>query len=358
MLAAVATAAASGCAAPVAASRPPPVVFSQTLAGVRFRVRKESSAPEQEVAAALELELARAGLVVVTDDRLEADAEVKVRVESQELGPLGRGRVGVRVERGGTLIDGMWTSQEFFRSDRFAERVARQLAEWMARSPRVAWLNASPPPAAAAAVPHEDASSLAVEAEPAPQPAEPTVRKSGHFGWGFGLELQLGWNPVVTPGGSPEGFLFALAAQVDLGPRAALRLPLSIVVAASGENDYSELALTPTYIYRFRYRTHQELVPYAGLGVKLAFVDASRPLLGRPLNGMRTPDSCDRQTSVQRDCSFAISPAPTVGIEFSPSRLFTLDVAFSYSFSHLTSSEGAVSWVHLFAVSVGPRLSL
>jgi len=33
-------------------------------------------------------------------------------------------------------------------------------------------------------------------------------------------------------------------------------------------------------------------------------------------------------------------------------------MAASYSFAHLTSSTGIVSWVHVLTIFVGPRLTL
>jgi hypothetical protein len=45
------------------------------------------------------------------------------------------------------------------------------------------------------------------------------------------------------------------------------------------------------------------------------------------------------------------------GVESSANRLFALDIAGAYSFAHLTSSAGLVSWIHVVSVYVGPRLS-
>jgi len=151
-----------------------------------------------------------------------------------------------------------------------------------------------------------------------------------------------------------------LGLQIDMGPRAAFRLPITFVGADSGDNQFVEIAFVPSYIYRFRHEADQTLVPYLGLGVKLGFVDAGRSLLGRPLTGMRSPDSCStrRTTSTDRDCAFTVSPEPTAGLEWHANRLFALDLAASYSFAHLTSSEGLVSWVHVLSIYVGPRLSL
>jgi len=323
---------------------------------MRFRVRKAPSPLEQEVASALEVELARAGIVVLTDDSVASDADVEVRLDLRQVGPIIEGRAGVRVTHGGTLIDGMWTSVDVYRSDRFGELVARRLAEWLPTSPRVAWLNSAPPPAAQASLPPVDNSAAHDEEPSAPPP--PALGRSGRFGLGIGLELQLGWARVFAPCGYPDGVHLALGVQADMGPRAAFRLPLSVVATGSGDSTLSEVSLVPAFIYRFRSRANQTVVPYAGLGMKLIFVDASRSLLGRPDTGVKTPDSCGRyNTSTIRDCGVAISPEPTAGIEWHSSRWFALDVAASYSFAHLTSSAGVVSWIHVLSIYVGPRLT-
>ncbi|HXU07161.1 MAG TPA: hypothetical protein VN903_39680 [Polyangia bacterium] len=358
LVAALVAGAASGCAAPAAVNRPAPVTMPQGLVGMRFRVRKAASPLEQEVASALAVELARAGIVVLTDDALASDADVKVQLDLRQVGPIIEGRAGVLVEHGGTLLDGMWTSVDVYRSDHFAELVARRLAEWFPTSPRVAWLNAAPPPAAQASLP--PVSDLAVDEAPsAPtMPRPPTLGRSGRFGLGLGLELQLGWAQVFAPGGSPDGVHLALGVQADLGPRAAFRLPLSVQAAGSGNSALSEVSLVPAFIYRFRNRANQTVVPYVGLGMKLIFVEAGRPLLGRPDTGVKSPDSCGRyHNSTIRDCGFAISPEPTAGIEWHSNRWFALDAAAAYSFAHLTSSTGLVSWIHVLSIYVGPRLT-
>jgi hypothetical protein len=152
----------------------------------------------------------------------------------------------------------------------------------------------------------------------------------------------------------------ALAAQVDVGPRSACRLPLQVVAASSGENGFAEAAFTPTYVYRFRHENDQ-IVPYVGLGAKLAFVEGGRTLLGRPVTGVATTDSCSRRHSLggstTTDCSFAISPEPVAGVEWHANRLLALDISASYSFARLTSSDGLVSWINLLSIFVAPRLS-
>jgi hypothetical protein len=374
------------------------------MAGLRVRVRRDPAPLDQEVAAALEAELARAGIAVAIDDRVPTDADVKVSLDLHSAGPVVEGVATASVERGGTLIDRVSTARDVYRRDRFPSLVARQLAEALAKSSRVAALAggpvqpsapapaaptaastgaqsvppAVPPPAAAppptaapsppgaAAAPPPPAAPAAI---PAPQPlpivAPPTppgpapLGRSGRFGWGVGVELQIGAAQIFAPGSSPQGFHLALGVQADMGPRAAFRLPLVIVGASGGATEFAEGSFVPTYIYRFRSDNDQMIVPYVGLGLKLAFIVAGRQLLGRPNDMVITSDSCQRRFSADqiKDCGFAISPEPTAGFEWHANRLFALDVAAAYSFAHLTSVAGLVSWIHVISIYVGPRLS-
>jgi hypothetical protein len=373
---------AAGCAGPGGERKTEPAGISQGLVGVRLRVRRDPGALDQEVGAALETELARAGVAILTDERFPRDADVILALDLRSVGPVVEGIATASVERDGVLIDRVSTALDVYRRDHFPGLVARELAEALARSPRVAGLSgrgfiaAAPPPTAASppqappagpiSAPQPQPPPVTISAPPqpmatqAPIPSGPApLGRSGRFGAGVGLELQLGWAQVVATGGSPAGVHLALALQIDMGPRAAFRLPLSLVAAGSGENEFAEIAFTPTFVYRFRYETEQTFVPYVGLGVALEFVDAGRGALGRPVTGMRSPDSCSSRstTSTVRDCAFAISPAPIAGVEWHANRLFALDLAASYSFAHLTSSTGLVSWIHLLSVFVGPRVS-
>jgi hypothetical protein len=46
-----------------------------------------------------------------------------------------------------------------------------------------------------------------------------------------------------------------------------------------------------------------------------------------------------------------------LGIEWHTNRVFSLDAAAAYSFAHLTSDAGLVSWVHVLQITLGPRVS-
>ena len=364
LVAVFALAAASACAGPAGERRTEPVGISPALVGVRVRVRRSPAELDQEVGAALETELARAGFAVLTDDRAPRDADVGVTLDLRDAGPVIEGIATAAVERDGVLIDRVSSALDVYRRDRFAGLVARQLAEALARSPRVVALGGGAPPPAgapapdAAPAPAAPPQTLATSTAVAPSRA---LGRSGRFGVGFSLELQIGVAQVFAPGGSPTGVWLGLAAQVDMGPHAAFRLPLQVVAAGSGENGFAEVAFTPTYVYRFRHENEQTIVPYVGVGVKLAFVEGGRTLLGRPLTGMASPDACSRRHSLggstTTDCSFALSPEPVAGIEWHATRLFALDIAASYSFARLTSSGSGVAWINLLSIFVAPRLS-
>jgi len=357
----------AGCAGPGAERNGGPVGISQGLLGVRVRVRRGPGALDQEVGAALETELARAGFAVLTDDRAADEVDLSVSLDLRSVGPVVEGIATASVERGGVLVDRVSTALDVYRSDRFAALVARELTEALARSPRVAALGSGAVrPVVAAAPPDPVPPPPPPQATPAPPtmvaPPVEVLGRSGRFGVGFSLELQTGVAQVFAPGGSPTGVWLALAAQVDMGPHAAFRLPLQIAAASSGEHGFAEAAFTPTYVYRFRRENDQTIVPYVGLGLKLAFVEGGRTLLGRPLTGTASPDSCSRRHStggsVTTDCGFAVSPEPVAGIEWHANRLFALDIAASYSFARLTSSSGGTaSWINLLAIFVAPRLS-
>jgi hypothetical protein len=197
-----------------------------------------------------------------------------------------------------------------------------------------------------------------------PAHATELLGKSGRFGLGLSLEAELGWAQVFASSSSLAGATAALALQFDLGPHAAFRLPLSFVFAGSGNDEFGQLALAPTFIYRFRSQQDQELVPYLGLALRVGSILAGRHFLGRPVTGVAGPDSCPDSkehprgaTAAIPDCSFFVSPEPVVGLEWHTSRIFSLDIAASYSFAHFSSSEGLARWVSLLQVYLGPRVS-
>jgi len=400
------------CAGPEGEAKPAVVgPLAPELAGMVVRIHPEGSKLGHEVGLALGTELARAGVVVVSDDRRPSSADLRLFLDLRTLGVAVEGVTSLSVESDGVLVDRFTTSLDLFRRDTYAAAVAHQLVDAFAASPRIRALAAgwhgagasetpqAMPDAASTIVdvpPLPDAGAVATETAipavaptapttspiaPSPSPASPpgaalatppptaaqapeSLGKSGRFGLGLSLEAELGWAQVFATHSSLAGATAALALQFDLGPRAAFRLPLSLVFAGSGNDEFGQLAFAPTFLYRFRSHPEQEFVPYLGLGLRVGAGLGGRHLLGRPVTGVAGSDSCPDSKEHPRsanapipDCSFLVSPEPVVGLEWHTSRLFSIDIAASYSFAHFSSSEGLARWVSLLQIYLGPRVS-
>jgi hypothetical protein len=113
---------------------------------------------------------------------------------------------------------------------------------------------------------------------------ENAVPKEGVFSAGIGvIPVGLGPVEVFSAGGHAIGARLTAGAQVDLGPRWALRLPIVIAGASGGSLDgYAEIDVVPGVLYRFRDRIDEGFTPYVGAGVKLGGFGAGRPLLAKP----------------------------------------------------------------------------
>jgi hypothetical protein len=346
-----------------------PVALAPELVGLAVRIHAEGSELGHELALALGTELARAGVAVISDERRPSSAELRLFLDLRTLGVAVEGVTTLSVESNGVLVDRFTTPLDLFRRDTFATAVARQLANAFAGSSRVRALATGQSGVADAGVAQAlpDAAPAPI---PAANPASPTASahealgKSGRYGLGLSLEADLGWAQVFATSSSLAGAMAALALQFDLGPAAAFRLPLAFAFAGSGNDEFGQLALAPTFIYRFRTQQDQEIVPYLGLGLRMGAVLAGRHLLGRPVTGVAGADSCPSSKEHPRgstdpipDCSFFVSPEPVVGLEWHTSRIFSLDIAATYSFAHFSSSEGLARWVSLLQVYLGPRVS-
>jgi hypothetical protein len=335
------------------------------LVGARVRVRRGASALEQEVGAAVETALARAGAAVLTRGGEPADLEMSLGLDLRSVGVAVEGIATLTLERDGVLVDRVATPLDIYRRDRFAAAAADRLTEALADSPRVAsFASAGMGPVAAAQpaapAPGPPSPDVAVPPPAATQPvvvaASSALGKSGLFGLGVSLELQLGLFDLQAPGAAPVGAVVGVATQVDVGPRSALRFGLLLSAAGSGDDGAGQALLSAAYLYRFRHDAAQTVVPYVGAGVALEGVAAGRHLLGRPVTGMRTADSCTRRGTTA-DCAFTVSPMPLVGIEWHQGPLFSIDFGATYAFAYLTSSEGQTTWLHSFALFAAPRWS-
>ena len=395
------------CAGPEGETKPTvwkPVPLPPDLTGLAVRIHSDGTDVGREAASALGTELARTGLTVLADAQRPSELDLRLAVDLHSIGIAVEGVTTLSAEHDGVLLDRFTTPLDIYRRDTFAAAVARQSTDAFVKSARVrafaaarhaasadagagpqnasateAGPEATQPapqpaqvtqpaaPAPPPPVPTATAKTTAPAASPAPQATEPPgLGKSGRYGLGLALEANLGWAQALASETSVAGAVVALALQFDLGPRAAFRLPLSFAFAGSGNDIFGQLAVSPTMIYRFREHADQEWIPYVGLGLRLGTVLGGRHLLGRPVMaaGVSGPDSCPDSLEHPRsstepvpDCSFFISPEPVVGLEWHSSRLFSLDLAASYSFAHFSSSEGLARWVSLVQVYLGPRVS-
>jgi hypothetical protein len=407
------------CAGPDSAAKPTglqPVAFPPELAGLALRLHSDTTDIGREAVQALGVELAHANLTVLADAQRPADLDLRLAVDLRSIGIAVEGVTSLSAESGGVLIDRVSTSLDVYRRDTYAASVARQLADALAGSTRLRAFAVSrraappvapapeampadagppapiaagqtplpeaagspspssgttPPPVPPAASPPPPVTSPPPPPSPAPSasgasPAPPTLGKSGRFGLGLALEADLGWAEAITSKAAVAGGVVALALQFDIGPRAAFRLPLSFAFGGSGYTLFGQLALSPALLYRFRSQLDQDWVPYVGLGLRLGSGLAGRRLLGRPElgPGVTGPDSCPDSVKHPRDptqpvpdCALFVSPEPMVGVEWHSSRLFSLDIAASYSFAHFGSSEGTPRWLSLIQLYLGPRVS-
>ncbi len=168
-------------------------------------------------------------------------------------------------------------------------------------------------------------------ADPSPEVTQPLPR-AGLFAAGINVDLlELGAFQAMGSGGSASGALVALGAELDLGPRAALRLPLRI--GASGQlrspeapesaPGLIELVFAPALIYRWRHDADQRWVPYLGGALDLGFFQ-----FGRSLLGLAPAPKGTEQAFVR----LGVAPEILAGVLYSPQRWFSLRLTAGYSY--------------------------
>jgi len=157
-------------------------------------------------------------------------------------------------------------------------------------------------------------------------PAAPApLGRAGLFEAGINLDLiEIGPMQAFGSGGSASGIVLALGPEIDLGPRAALRIPLRLGFAGDPESPTSflELVLAPAYIYRFRHDRHQHWVPFAGGSLNLGAFQ-----FGRQLLGLAPSPPGISQTFVK----VGIAPEALGGILYSPATFFAVRFGASYT---------------------------
>jgi len=190
-------------------------------------------------------------------------------------------------------------------------------------------------------------------------PTEGALPRSGYFGAGINLEpLSLGPVQAFSGGGASVGLSLQSALQIDLGTRWALRLPLDLCAGGSSPSSFAQLGFTPGVLHRWRDDAEQQWVPYLGGGFKLGLVGAGRGLLGLPSTTAQAldldfDDFDGDGADPDLETGFALSPELWAGVEWHPTRWFSLNLGGAYTYTRL---QGA--GVHMLHQRVGMRFSL
>jgi hypothetical protein len=203
----------------------------------------------------------------------------------------------------------------------------------------------SPPPAR---VPSE------AYVERAASPRDSTrLTRSGYFRRGINFDLlELGSVQAIGPGGSVAGILLGIGPEFDLGPRAAIRIPLQIAVAfdAGGSTvdeteakSFVDIVLAPRYVYRFRNQQNQSLVPYLGGGLDMGIFQFGRRLLGLEPSPEGTAQAFVR---------VGVAPDLFGGILYSPTRIFSLRFALGYTYFYVAHTS-----LHVLSETVAARFT-
>jgi hypothetical protein len=185
------------------------------------------------------------------------------------------------------------------------------------------------------------------------------VPRAGYFGAGFNLEpLSLGAAQAFSGGGATVGVSLQTAIQLDAGPRWAFRLPLELGGGGAGTSSFAELGLTPGLLHRWRDDADQEWVPYLGGGFKLGVQVASRQLLGLPPITQALDIHLHHHhsgSSEDADNEGRLGAFPEVwgGVEWHPSRWFSLNLAGAYTYVRLGGQN-----LNLLHERIGLRFSL
>lgn len=147
------------------------------------------------------------------------------------------------------------------------------------------------------------------------------------------------------------GILLGIGPEFDLGPRAAIRIPVQIAVAFDAgrsteeteAKSFVELGLGPRFVYRFRSRQNQSLVPYLGGGLDMGIFQFGRQLLGLEPSPAGTAQAFVRA---------GIAPAVFGGVLYSPTRIFSLRFAVDYTYFYVAHTS-----LHVLSETVAARFT-
>jgi hypothetical protein len=194
----------------------------------------------------------------------------------------------------------------------------------------------------------------------------PPLGKSGILGGGLSIEpLDLGSIQAITSHGWARGLDVGVLAQIDLGTRWALRLPIELGAGSFGHGaGYAELAVIPGALYRWRNHADQALVPYVGGGLRFGFVGIGKSLVGQPLlsacchdwgdgdgwgGGGHSDPNTENTSVTEGGLSFEIWG----GYEWHPSRWFSIHLAGAIGYEHLLETT-----VIVLRETLGVRVSI
>jgi hypothetical protein len=165
-------------------------------------------------------------------------------------------------------------------------------------------------------------------------PAAPApLGQAGFFQHGINLDLiEVGAMQAFGPGGSASGVVLALGPELDIGPRAAIRIPLRLGFAGDplDPNSFLELVIAPAYVYRFRHARDQRWVPFVGGALALGAFQ-----FGRQLLGLAPAPSGISQTFVK----VGAAPEALGGVLYCPASFFALRFSASYTYMFVAKTS-------------------
>jgi len=163
--------------------------------------------------------------------------------------------------------------------------------------------------------------------------APPPLGEAGLFQRGINLDLlELGAMQAFGPGGSASGLALALGLELDLGPHAALRIPLRLGFAGdpTSSTSFLQLVIAPGYVYRFRHAREQRWVPFAGGALAMGAFQ-----FGRQLLGLAPSPPGISQTFVK----VGMAPEALGGVLYCPASFFAVRFAASYSYMFVAKTS-------------------
>ena len=204
--------------------------------------------------------------------------------------------------------------------------------------PSPAWTPTEPPPPPVALTP-----PVLVSGKP---------RRMGFFRRGINIDLlEVGSTQAIGAGSTAAGIMLAHGAEIDLGPRLAVRLVLHVAAAASSlsagtDSDAGTFVgayLAPGVVYRFRHSETQAVIPYVTGALDLGSYSFGRHLLGLPAAPAGHGQDFIRS---------GVAPSVGAGLLFAPVRFIVLRLALDYSYIYVAHTS-----LHVLAETLAFRVA-